>query len=150
MNILWFPMPSNILISTRKSFWVTNTHIPVQQSKIYLMLQAWIKFDPSIYNWLHGQWSVTWYYIPIPKLKLCSLWRLGMNRWFDPKLDDRCIYLSMPGLRSIHVDKRGPRYWLASFSWIAIVMCWIHIQTALITHGKWRILRVCTDDTISK
>ena len=49
-----------------------------------------------------------WSYISIPKLQWWSLWSLGMDKWFHPTHFWECDYLSMLGLKLIHVRKKGP------------------------------------------
>ena len=39
----------------------------------------------------------------------CNRWSLGMDQWFHPTLYWACNYLSMLGLKLIHVSKLGPR-----------------------------------------
>ena len=48
-----------------------------------------------------------WKYLSIPKLQRRNHWSLGMNiKLFNPKLYGVCDYLSMLGLKLIHVGKR--------------------------------------------
>ena len=43
----------------------------------------------------------------------CSRWSLGMSKQFQPTLYDGWNYLSMLGIKLIHVSERGPRQkWL--------------------------------------
>ena len=49
-----------------------------------------------------------WNYLSIPKLQHCNRWGLGMDKLFHRTLYDGCNYLSMLGLKLIHVSKRGP------------------------------------------
>ena len=44
-------------------------------------------------------------YLSIPKLQRCNRWRLGREMWFHPILYNGCSYLSMLGLKLIHVSK---------------------------------------------
>ena len=50
-----------------------------------------------------------WEYLSIPKLQRSNRWSLGMDKWFHPTLYNGCDYLSMLGLKLIHVSKRGLR-----------------------------------------
>ena len=55
-------------------------------------------------------WSKVWEnYLSIPKPQRFNRWSLGMDMWFHPTLYIGCDYLSLRGLRSNHVSKRGPR-----------------------------------------
>ena len=47
--------------------------------------------------------------MPIPKLQRLHRWSLGMDKKIHPTLYDGCNYLSMLGLKLIHISKRGPR-----------------------------------------
>ena len=51
-----------------------------------------------------------WNYLSIPKLQRLFRWSLGMDKWFHPTLYLVCDYLSMLGLKLIHVSKSGPRW----------------------------------------
>ena len=48
-----------------------------------------------------------WSYLSIPKLQCLHCWSLGMDKWFHPTLYWACDYLSMLGVKFIHVSKRG-------------------------------------------
>ena len=48
-----------------------------------------------------------WNYVSIPKLERCSRWSLVKDKLFHPTLYHGCNYLSMLGLKVIHVIKRG-------------------------------------------
>ena len=48
-----------------------------------------------------------WYYLSILKLQRLHRWSLGMDKKFHPTHYNRCNYLSMLGLKLIHVSKRG-------------------------------------------
>ena len=50
-----------------------------------------------------------WNYLSIPKLQRLHRWSLGMDKLFHPTHYNGCNYLSMLGLKLIHVSKRG--YW---------------------------------------
>ena len=56
-----------------------------------------------------------WNYLSIPKLRRCSRWNLGLGKYFHPTHYWACHYLSMLGLRLIHVSKKGACY-LASIA----------------------------------
>ena len=48
-----------------------------------------------------------WNYLSIPKLQRLHRWSLGRDKKFHPTLYQVCEYLSMLGLKLIHVSKRG-------------------------------------------
>ena len=48
-----------------------------------------------------------WNYLCNPKLQRWHCWSLGMDKLFYPTLYNGCNYLSMLGLKSNHVSKRG-------------------------------------------
>ena len=48
-----------------------------------------------------------WNYLSIPKLQRLHHWSLGMDEQFHPTLHNGCNYLSMLGLKFIHVSKRS-------------------------------------------
>ena len=48
-----------------------------------------------------------WNYLSIPKLQRLQRWSLGMDKLFHLTLYNECNYLSMLGLKSIHVSERG-------------------------------------------
>ena len=50
-----------------------------------------------------------WNYLSIPKLQRLHRWSLGMDKLFHPTHYNGCNYLSMLGLKSNHVSKRGHR-----------------------------------------
>ena len=52
----------------------------------------------------------------ITKRQLCSRWRSGMDKSFHLTFDNRGNYLSMPGLKLIHVSKRDPRDYCVTVS----------------------------------
>ena len=45
-----------------------------------------------------------WNYLSIPKRQRLHRWKFEMDTWFHPTLYDRWIYLSMLGLKLIHVN----------------------------------------------
>ena len=47
-------------------------------------------------------------YLSLPKLQRLHRWSLGLDKWFHPTLYKPCDYLSMLGLKLIHVSKMGP------------------------------------------
>ena len=51
-----------------------------------------------------------WNYLPLPKLQRCNRWSLGVDKSFHSTLYWTCDYLSMPGLKFIHINERGPSY----------------------------------------
>ena len=51
-----------------------------------------------------------WNYLSIPKHHRCSRSSLGMDNLFHPTLFGTCDYLSMLGLKLIHVSKKGHEY----------------------------------------
>ena len=53
-----------------------------------------------------------WNYLSIPKLQRCNRWSLGMDEQFHLRLNWACNYLSMMGLKLIHVSKSGHRFWV--------------------------------------
>ena len=72
--------------------------------------------DPTA-SWLSHAWhwryiclllliSMLWH-LSIPKLQHVHRWSLGMNKKFHPTLYNGCYYLSMLGLKFIHVSKMG-------------------------------------------
>ena len=66
----------------------------------------WIKINLTwISNYIH---YLVWNYLSIPKLQLCKGWSLDMDTLRV------CYYLSMLGLKLIHVSKRSPRYLVMS------------------------------------
>ena len=46
-----------------------------------------------------------WNYLSIPKLQQLHRWSLGMDKLFHPALHNGCNYISMLGLKFIHVGK---------------------------------------------
>ena len=57
---------------------------------------------------LHPKWSVGWDYLSIPKLQWCKIWSLVMYKSFHPTFYWACNYVSMLGLKLLHVGKSGP------------------------------------------
>ena len=51
-----------------------------------------------------------WNYLSIPKLQLCNLWSLVMDKLFHPTLYWTCDHLSILGLKFIHVSEKSPWY----------------------------------------
>ena len=51
-----------------------------------------------------------WNDLSIPQLQQCNSWSLGIDKKFHPTLYWACDYLSMLGLKLIHVSKRGHRH----------------------------------------
>ena len=51
-----------------------------------------------------------WTYLSIAKLQRCNRWSFGMDKWINPTLYWACAYISMLGLKSIHVSKRAPEW----------------------------------------
>ena len=49
-----------------------------------------------------------WIYLSIPQRQRCYRSNLGMDKYFHPTLNLACDYISMLGLKVIHVSKRGP------------------------------------------
>ena len=49
-----------------------------------------------------------WNYLSLLKLQWHSCWSLGMDKWFHPILYCAFYYLSMLGLKLIHVTNGGP------------------------------------------
>ena len=54
-----------------------------------------------------------WNDLSIPKLQRLHRWSLGMDTSFHPTLYNGCNYLTMLGLKLIHVNKSCPRYLMA-------------------------------------
>ena len=52
--------------------------------------------------------SLWWNYLSIPKLQRRNRWSLGLINNFIPHFTVQCDYLSMLGLKLIHVSKRAP------------------------------------------
>ena len=74
-----------------------------------------------------------WNYLSIPKLQR---WRLGMDKWFQSTFYNGYNYLSMLGLKLIHVSKRGCRCrftdWLIPFdAWNKEINCAVYSQNTL-------------------
>ena len=74
------------------------------------LLLIGFNFDPSMDKLLHAWQNVRWNYLSIPKLQRLYRWSLGMDMLFHPTLYNGCNYLSMPGFKLNHVNKRGPWY----------------------------------------
>ena len=73
----------------------------------YGRMLTWINFDPSMGKWSHTQESVGWHNFSILKLQRLRRWSLGMDKLFHPTVyNNGCSYLSMLGLKVIHVSKR--------------------------------------------
>ena len=72
-----------------------------------------------------------WTGLSIPKLRLLHRWCLGIDRWCDPTLLNRCNYLSVEGLKLIHGSKGVP--WDSS-----ITESRFHVEPSL-TWIIWRI-----------
>ena len=49
-----------------------------------------------------------WNYTSIPQFKRCNSWNLSMDKLFHPTLYMTCDYLSMLGLKLIHISKGYP------------------------------------------
>ena len=82
------------------------------------LLLTWFNFNPSMNNWLHPFQSVGWNNLSIPKLQLCNHWSLGMDKYFHHILYWVSDYLSMQGLKLIHISKGG--YWSSAGTVITI------------------------------
>ena len=78
-----------------------------------------------------------WNNLSIPKLQRCNRWSLGMHKWFPPTLYWVCDYLSMMGLKLIHVSKRGPRSqkWVCR-AWISNCMLQYSMQYHHMHYGS--------------
>ena len=53
--------------------------------------------------------NVGWQYLYIPKIQRCSFWSLGLDELFHPTFYWANDYLSMLGLKLVHVSKSDPR-----------------------------------------
>ena len=56
-----------------------------------------------------------WNYLSIPKPQRLHRWSIGMDKLFYPIFCKKWSYLSMLGLKLIHISKRGPgrdKWWL--------------------------------------
>ena len=67
-------------------------------------------------------------------------WSLGMVRWFHPTLFWACDYLSMLGLKLIHVSKRGH-----SYSYSSETSCEVILVTELTCKRVNKIINNGTD-----
>ena len=92
------------------------------------LLLTWINFKPSMDKYSHDMWILihagfkVWCvmcgmkllvgqnYLSIPKLQWYSRWRLGMDKEFHPTMYWLCDYLSMAGLKLVHVNMRCLRW----------------------------------------
>ena len=85
------------------------------------LLLTWFKFNPSMDKWLHPLEPVVWNYSSI---SICTVevWEWMIN--FIP-LYCTCDYLSMLGLKLIHVSKRGPKTvnMTARWHWLIWTKC---------------------------
>ena len=74
----------------------------------WTLLLTWTNLNPSMNKWLYPLKCVGWNYLSIPKPQRCNRWRLRMEKKFHPTLYLACDYLSVPGLKVMHVSKSGP------------------------------------------
>ena len=68
---------------------------------------TWIFFNPINDNLSHPWQNNGLNYLFIPKHQRCNRWSLGMNKYFYPTLHWAYDYLSMLGLKLIHVSLQG-------------------------------------------
>ena len=67
----------------------------------FISISAWI-----INNLPTKAWDENTY--PFPNFNDANRWSLGIDKWFHSTLYDGWNHLSIPGLKLIHVSKRGP------------------------------------------
>ena len=67
---------------------------------LWPLLLTWFNFNLSMDKQLQAQLSVGWNYL--------HHWSLGMDKELHPTHYNGCNYLSMLGLKLIHVSKSGP------------------------------------------
>ena len=80
-----------------------------------------------------------WNYLSIPKLQRLHRWSLGMDKLFHPTHYNGCNYLSMLGLKLIHVSKRG--HWSSIHSMMpSDAKCWHRSGSSLakVMACSWR------------
>ena len=89
-----------------------------------------------------------WNYLSIPKLQRLHRWSLGMHKLFHPTHYNGCNYLSMLGLKLIHVSKRGHRQSVIHSRGRHISARWCHLPSvALKQHGRENICHIIKLDT---
>ena len=82
------------------------------QIAMVIMQQNFLETRGALLTWISNHiYSKVWYEITyfIPKLQRWNHWSLGMHKKFHTTLYNGFDYLSMLGLRWIHVIKMGPR-----------------------------------------
>ena len=64
------------------------------------------KFNHNIEKWSHARESGGWNYLSTAKLERLHGWSFGMDNLLHPTLYNVCNYLSVFGLKLIHVSER--------------------------------------------
>ena len=88
-----------------------------------------------------------WIYLSSPKLQWCDCWSLGMDKWFRPTHYWACDYLSMLGLKLIHVIKRCP--WYSQISLLRGLLVQYPLlhglsQQCQLMHGNYYMICYCS------
>ena len=88
-----------------------------------------------------------WIYLSSPKLQWCDCWSLGMDKWFHPTHYWACDYLSMLGLKLIHVIKRCP--WYSQVSLLRGLLVQYQLlhglsQQCQLMHGNYCMICYCS------
>ena len=95
----------NATVNTIVGVWIhAENLIPVANFTNMVLL-----LYPSMDKWLHPSQCVGWNVLSIPKIQRLHRWSLGMDKQFHPTFYQAYDYLSMLGLKLMHISKRG--YW---------------------------------------
>ena len=109
-------------------------------------LLTWFNLSPSMDKYSHARYSVGWNYLSIPKLQRCKFGgSLEMDKWFHPTLYNVCNYVSMLGLKLIHVNKSGPCRYQKSLSYvtrhIGMYYCATVLQYRMLSYSVNKVVR---------
>ena len=109
---------------------------------------TWFNSNPSTDKQSRAWWSVGWNCLSIHKLQLFHSCNLGMDKQFHPTQFSWCYYLSMLGLKLIHVSKRGHeslmkrRYFTRDkYTWF-LQLIYVHIFISFIIYNfsiEWKL-----------
>ena len=103
----------------RHAFWYRNAVCFVLYSRgpFYshglTLIPAWISMNIS---------NKVWDEI-VPQIQWLHCLSLGMDKWFYPTLHNGCNYLSMLGLKLIHVSKHTPEHYVSTVFIYVYVVC---------------------------
>ena len=96
----------SVLLSNSTHIWLQHTHINIKPSANITFVQ------------IKCLTTAPWNYLSIPKFQRCGCWSSESDEQFIPTLFCTLNYLSMSGLRLIHISKRDPIYFEHNYGWV--------------------------------